>query len=50
MGAAEKREMKQVLIDIWDAIAYVINGAPHNPKRFARTPPKGQLQITLDQR
>lgn len=32
--------MKQVLIDILDAIAYVINGAPHNPKRFARTPPK----------
>ena len=32
--------MKQVLIDILDAIAYVWNGAPHNPKRFARTPPK----------
>lgn len=41
MGAAEKREMKQVLTDIIDAIAYVINGEPHNPKRFARTPPKG---------
>lgn len=38
--------MKQVLIDILDAIAYVLNAAPHDPKKFARTPPKGWHKAT----
>lgn len=32
--------MKQVLFDIWQAIIFVWNGTPLDPKRFAETPPK----------
>ena len=41
MDAAEKSGMIQVIIDIFDAISYVMNGAPADPKRHARTPPSG---------
>jgi len=32
--------MKQALSDIWQALVYIWNGAPKDPKRFAETPPK----------